>query len=258
MKHAETVLSEQPITVLHVDDRESMTSVTADYLERNGESVNVRTANSVSTALAILEEERIDCIVSDYDMPDCNGIDFLRTVRQRDEELPFILFTGKGSEQIASEAISAGVTDYLQKESGSQQYEVLSNRIANAVGRVRATSHLELLIENLPGIVYQHLDEPSWPLVLITGDCEELLGYTARELQEDVHFADEAIHPDDLEYHNNTLRDELQAHGEYELIYRVIRKDGDTRWVIDSELFSGVLIDITELKRDDGGFRRLE
>ncbi|MFW5938625.1 MAG: PAS domain S-box protein, partial [Halanaeroarchaeum sp.] len=58
---------------------------------------------------------------------------------------PFILFTGKGSEDVASDAIAAGVTDYLQKERGSGQYTVLANRIENAVDQYRTTERAETL-----------------------------------------------------------------------------------------------------------------
>jgi DNA-binding NtrC family response regulator len=60
-------------------------------------------------------------------------LEFLDRLRQHRSELPFILFTGKGNEEIASEAITAGVTDYLQKETGTDQYRVLANRIHNSV-----------------------------------------------------------------------------------------------------------------------------
>jgi DNA-binding NtrC family response regulator len=54
-------------------------------------------------------------------MPGVDGLEFLASVREEYPDLPFILFTGKGSEEIASEAISRGVTDYLQKETGTDQ-----------------------------------------------------------------------------------------------------------------------------------------
>lgn len=55
-------------------------------------------------------------------MPGYTGVEFLQTVRERDEELPFILSTGKGSEEVASEVISVGVTDALQRGSGLEPY----------------------------------------------------------------------------------------------------------------------------------------
>ena len=121
------------IRVLHVDDEPDFTEMTATFLEREDERFSVETATSASEGLDYIAENQIDCIVSDYDMPSQDGIEFLKTVREEHLDLPFILFTGKGSEEVASTAISAGVTDYLQKESTTSQYTVLANRIRNAV-----------------------------------------------------------------------------------------------------------------------------
>jgi len=123
------------IDVLHVDDDADLTELAATFLERNSDSLRVRTETAVDDALTRLETDDIDCVVSDYDMPKRDGLDFLQTVRDRFPDLPFILFTGKGSEEIASKAISAGVTDYLQKGSGTDQYAVLANRIENVVSK---------------------------------------------------------------------------------------------------------------------------
>ena len=76
-------------------------------------------------------------------MPAKNGIGFLEEVRETDPDLPFILFTGKGSEEVAGDAIAAGATDYLQKGSGTDQYTVLANRIQNAVEQYRSQRRAE-------------------------------------------------------------------------------------------------------------------
>jgi PAS domain S-box-containing protein len=121
------------IRVLHVDDEPGFAEMTASFLKREDDRFVVQTATRATAGLDILADSDIDCVVSDYDMPDRNGIQFLEAVRAEFDTLPFILYTGKGSEEIASDAISAGVTDYLQKESGTDQYAVLANRITNAV-----------------------------------------------------------------------------------------------------------------------------
>lgn len=126
------------IHVLLVDDDRDLADLTATFLEREEDSFSVDIAANADTALDKLSESRFDCIVSDYDMPRQNGLDLLNTVQEVYPNLPFILFTGKGSEELASKAISAGVTDYLQKETGTDQYTVLANRIRNAVDRARA------------------------------------------------------------------------------------------------------------------------
>jgi len=89
----------------------------------------IRTASSVDDALRTLEAERIDCIVSEYTLPDSDGIAFLRAVRNRRTHLPFVLFTDAGDETVASEAIGAGATDYLPKDSVG----ALGDRVVAAV-----------------------------------------------------------------------------------------------------------------------------
>jgi PAS domain S-box-containing protein len=129
--------SAEPITVLHVDDDRALGDLTREYLQEERERFEVRSETNVTAGLERLDAD-VDCVVSDYDMPERTGLEFLAAVRERDPDLPFVLFTGKGSEEIASEAISAGVTEYLQKETSPEQYTVLANRIENAVGKRRA------------------------------------------------------------------------------------------------------------------------
>ena len=129
---------EEGISVLHVDDEPGFADLAAQFLERADDRFGVETAASASEGLEYLAEHDVDCIVSDYDIPGQNGIELLETVREEYPDLPFILFTGKGSEEVASEAISMDVTDYLQKETGTEQYKLLANRILNAVDQVRA------------------------------------------------------------------------------------------------------------------------
>ncbi|MDZ7701228.1 MAG: PAS domain S-box protein [Halobacteriales archaeon] len=131
------------IEILHVDDDPDVVSMTAEYIERESDRIRVETATDVEEGLAHLETERVDCVVSDHDMSGMDGIEFLRRVREEHPELPFILYTGKGSEEVASDAISAGVSDYLQKGGGTDQYALLVNRITNLVSQYRAEQELQ-------------------------------------------------------------------------------------------------------------------
>jgi len=227
-----------PIRVLLVDDDPDLATMTATYLKRQDDQFAVETAIGADAALERLDDG-IDCVVSDYEMPEKTGTELLEAVREAYPDLPFILYTGKGSEEIASDAISAGVTDYLQKERGSGQYAVLANRIENAVEAYRSetlltrrTRRLERLISNLPGIVYRCRNEPEWPMEAVEGEVAAMTGYDAESLENgDVQWGPDVLHPGDRERVWVDVQDALEERGRFELSYRIRTRDGETRWM---------------------------
>ena len=151
----------ESIRILYADDEPEFAEMAATFLEREDDRFDVEIVTSGTEGSERLADEEFDCVISDYDMPGQNGIEFLETVREDHADLPFVLYTGKGSEEVASDAISAGVTDYLQKTGNADQYALLANRVLNAVAAYRSrriaterTRRLETLISNLPGMVY--------------------------------------------------------------------------------------------------------
>ena len=120
------------IDVLHVDDDPSVLDLTAAYLERELESVAVASVTEPSAALDALADDAFDCVISDYDMPGTDGLALFETIHAEHHRLPFVLYTGKGSEEIASQALNAGVTGYFQK-GGPEQLRRLANRVDQAV-----------------------------------------------------------------------------------------------------------------------------
>lgn len=124
------------IRVLLTDDEPGLPETIAGHIERDHPEISVTTATSALEAVSAVREESFDCIVSDYQMPAISGLDFLTAIREEDATLPFIVFTAKGSEEIASRAIATGVTDYVQKTSSTDQYRTLVERIRRAVDTV--------------------------------------------------------------------------------------------------------------------------
>lgn len=138
-------MSPEITTVLLVDDDPSFRELSKTHLERAGSGLSVVTVGSASAALDRLDEETIDCILSDYEMPGTDGLELLAAVRAEYRSLPFVLHTGTGSEEIAAKAINAGVDAYYRKNLGSGQYAVIAQHIETLVDKHRAERRLDYL-----------------------------------------------------------------------------------------------------------------
>jgi len=106
--------SDSLIRVLHVDDERGILKTTKEILELE-ESFQVESANSVDEALRRIKEKHFDVVISDYEMTEKNGLNLLSELRENRNTIPFILFTGKGREQVAIEALNLGADYYLNK-----------------------------------------------------------------------------------------------------------------------------------------------
>ena len=248
------------INVLIVDDDHDIADLTSTFLTREKPRFEVRTENSVQDGLEYIDD--IDAIVSDYDMPNQDGLDFLEIVREEYPELPFILFTGRGSENIASEAISKGVTDYLQKGSGSSKYSVLANRINNAVERHRAMKTLKhserrfsQLVKNSSDVI--SIVNENAQFSYVSPSAEQVLGYDSEELLGESIFS--FAHPDDRQHAMERFFEAIEDTST-EPVVQFRFKDPDRTWpvlesrgqnLLDNEFVNGFIInsrDITELK----------
>ncbi|MDT3433850.1 ATP-binding protein [Haloarcula sp. 1CSR25-25] len=123
------------IRVLHVDDDPAVVDAATGALEQEHCGITVETAATVADGLERLDEGAFDCVVAGYDLPERTGVEFLDAVRKRAPDLPFVLFTSEGSEAAASDAISAGVTEYLRVDGGADPYARLAHSVVDAVER---------------------------------------------------------------------------------------------------------------------------
>ncbi len=223
------------VRVLHVDDDGSLLGLASAMLERRG--FDVVTATDVERALCVLDSEPVDCVVSDYQMPDRNGLEFLELVRERNPALPFVLFTGKGSEEVASDAIAAGVTDYLQKRTTPEQFEELADRVERAV-RERRTAEglsegdriLTALVETLSGVVYR-LRLPGEEPTFLGGRVEGLTGYDAAAFRNGEVTWYAAVHGDDRGRVEREVEAALAEGRSFDVTYRIRTKSGRIRRV---------------------------
>ena len=130
------------IRVLYVDDEPALLEIGKQFLERSGD-FSIVIIESAPEAIDLLKKEQFDAIVSDYQMPGMDGIEFLKYVREHHGHIPFILFTGRGREEVVIQALDNGADFYLQKGGDPKsQFAELRNKIAKAVNEKQAvTAH---------------------------------------------------------------------------------------------------------------------
>lgn len=179
-------MAPEGITVLHVDDEPGFVDLTAAFLGQCNSEITVIEEHSGPNALDRFQTTEINCIISDYEMPEMDGIQLLEAVRTEDSAIPFILFTGKGSEEIAAEAISAGVTDYLQK-GDTEVYSLLANRVSNAVALHRAEQRVLNAYETISQVFERITDafyafDSEWRTTVVNDRALERLPKTRDEL----------------------------------------------------------------------------
>ncbi|MEI6795746.1 MAG: PAS domain S-box protein, partial [Methanomassiliicoccales archaeon] len=144
-----TSMTPHAIHILAVDDEPALCELTKSFLE-SSEAMEVDIACSVAEARTALGQKHYDVIVSDYQMPIEDGIRFLKSLRGKGDHIPFILFTGKGREDVVIEALNHGADSYLQKGGAPQaQFAELEHMIRTAVERRRAEHALIRLNECL-------------------------------------------------------------------------------------------------------------
>jgi PAS domain S-box-containing protein len=255
--------SPRTIRVLHVDDDSAFLDLASTLLERTDEAFDVTTLEDASTALEALGAERFDCVVSDYDMPGMDGLDLLRAVREMDPDVPFVLFTGRGSEEVASEAISVGVTEYMQKDTKPDQFVVLANRIRNAVERYWA----ETSLDEVESRYRRMLQTSPSPVVLFDGEgtidyaneaAAEMVGVTSPDelVGQPVH---EFVHPESSDLVRERLQTVLEEREPVPTVeQRYVGSDGEDAYALiatapvtyDGEAGGqAVLSDVTDLRQ---------
>ena len=145
----------ESLSILVVDDSEFFANLVAETLsEEHGMATTAVT--DPREAVSIAAEGAIDCLVSDYQMPDLTGLELYDAIVDK-TDVPFILVTSEGDETVASRAIRKGVDEYILKQdiNEADALELLANRIDNVVDRHRTQQKYERLVANAPDEISQ-------------------------------------------------------------------------------------------------------
>ena len=244
--------------VLFVDDEPELLTLGRLILEKDGE-FSVDTADSAQEGLKKLRVGHFNAIVSDYLMPDTDGIEFLREVRSEFGHIPFILFTGKGREDVVIEAMNQGVDFYIQKGSDPQaQFRELIDKVRDAVMRNRTERGIQEKSEELDQFFTLALDllcivDSEGTFRRLNSAWESTLGYRIEELV-GKKFLD-LIHPDDLSATVLAVEHMRAGRDVINFVNRFRCSDGSYRWIewrsfpYGEKLIYAAARDITERKQ---------
>lgn len=215
----------EPLSVLHVDDDQAFCDLVEAFLERETDGVDceVTTETDPEAALDRIREasDAFDCVVSDYNMPEMDGVTFLEAVREVHPELPVLLFSGEHPDDVAAEIVRAGLTDYLRKGMGTDQYTALVRRVEHAVrggGEFDSATETELDRVGIVGTDEQFDEVDPRYASLYEYEPEEIEGRHWTEL-----------HPEDeVEHIRNNVLPVVEAGGEWTGHSVGVRADGTT------------------------------
>ncbi|MCX6690469.1 MAG: response regulator [Methanoregula sp.] len=153
------------IRVLYVDDEPTLLEIGKLCLEKEGQFI-VDTLTSATEALERLNTVQYDAIVSDYQMSGMDGLEFLKYLRSHGQQLPFILFTGKGREEVMIEALNSGADFYLQKGGEPRsQFVELQHKIRLAVEQRQTKDKLSESRQRMTDII-DHLPDATFAIDL--------------------------------------------------------------------------------------------
>jgi len=256
------------IRVLHVDNDPEFLDLVKFFLVREG-LMDVDTVVSNKAAVERLESAKYDAIVCGHSLPEVDGIELLSLLRIRGNEVPFILYSPRGREDVVIKALNNGADFYLEKSGSSgTSFADLQHMIRTSVASRRAEAALKEsearyrgFVKNLKGIAFQAT--PDFIPTFCHGLVEEITGYGEEALLAGNPTFDKIIHPEDLPrlmVEGKELG--LSPNVATTLEYRIIRKDGGIRYVEahmqsftegpDGPLkIQGMMYDITERKRNE-------
>ena len=274
-----------PISVLFVDDEEALLDLARELLEETG-TFTVRTALSASDALEILAATPCDIVVSDYLMPGMDGIGFLKEVKRLYPKLPFIIFTGKGKEEVVIEAINNGAVFYIRKGGDLvEQFSELADKIRTAVVQARADNtlakdysvlqqqeqafrereHFYRVVFETTGTAMMVIEENTI-ISLTNAECERMSGYSRADIEGKKSWT-EFVAKEDLkqmlEHHKR--RREKGGNATFNYEFTLLNRNGEHRRVfLTIDLIPGTkksiasLIDITDRIRAEEALKQSE
>ncbi len=268
----------ETIKILLVEDDEVDRMAVSRALKTTGMSADIIAAIDCQSAIAILNQQRFDCVLMDYRLPDGDGLQLVQQIRDLGLKLPLIVLTGQGDEQIAVQLMKLGASDYLPKSKLAP--EMLTRSLSNAVRIYRAETEAaqanSLLRESEERyrLVLEGSNDGIWDWDLVTHNiyCNdrlyEITGLSSAKVKANYNLFCRLLHPDDRLRISQAVGEHLQNNTELDVEFRLLHTSGEYRYCIargkawrddNGRPFrmSGIVSDVTERKHAEESIRFL-
>ncbi len=241
----------QPTTsILVVDDEPAIRKT----LEKRLVSWNnrVMTAENGLQAMAQLQSEKPDIVITDLFMPGMNGFDLLEHITKTAPHTPVIVISGQGELGDVIRALRLGAWDYIYKPIREMAFLQLTiDRVVEKAGIMEENrayrDHLEALVEQKSAELmesekryrtvadfaydWEYWIDPEKKIVYMSPSCERVTGYSPQEFIDDPLLMQKIILKDDLEIYSRHADGSGRADEIYQIEFRILRRDGQVVWI---------------------------
>lgn len=262
----------EPLRILHVEDNEADAELVRAMLRQEWPECSVTRVDARAEFEAALHKGGFDVILSDFSLPNFDGLSALQMARQRDAITPFIFVSGTIGEERAVEALHHGAMDYVLKDRPVRLLRAIRRALdfveeqrkrKAAEGRLDESQRMLVeLAEGSDDIFWSMAISPE-RLLFVSPAFELIWGLPRAELERDPRCWLESVHPDDRSRVTTAYERALAGEDRrFDQEYRLLRADGAERWVRDSRLVlaapNGRLVRISGTARDISGRKRVE
>jgi two-component system sensor histidine kinase UhpB len=265
------------LRILILEDLSTDAELMAYELRQGGIKFTLRRAEDKAGFIQALEDYRPDLILSDFHLPDFDGLSALALAREKCPETPFIFVSGAMGEEVAIDSLKQGATDYVLKDHLARLGSAVDRALREAASRrerLRAEEALReseqryrLLVKSLPAVVYRGYFDCA--VDFIDEKVEGITGYPRKEFESRRLRWSDLVVAEDLENFKEAFLEGLQDSKSFLREYRIKRRDGKSVWIQDRgqiicapdgrvEYVSGVFFDITSSKQSEEALRESE
>ncbi len=231
----------RPVRILLVEDNRADAELALRELRRAGLRVEHRLVDTEPGFRAALGEFEPALILSDFSMPQFDGMFALQIAREARPEVPFVFVSGTIGEEYAIRALKDGATDYVLKHNLVRLPAVVERALRDARERaVRAASEralaeararLQAITESLPDVIWS-VQLPGERVLYVSPASTTVYGHAPQAFVEDPELWKSVIRAEDRAAVEQAWS-ALLAGGGFEVEYRIVRPDGTERWIND-------------------------